>query len=641
MSNEFKLGIAVDIAAVRGAEKVAQTVNKQIEQATKTGSGIQAATKNVQGLDRQLQNMSRSLGGIGKLLNLGSFNQLGSQLKGMGQGAEELGGQLAQSGLLGGGKAAGGAAAGGSAAVALAAAAAALLAIVAVLMAIKAVIEQGIQSSAFAQGTIAAYQRTTNLILRPIGDVIGGVFYSLIRILMPLVRIWLMMWMPFQKQMMEGIKQVFEATDDPMQQMAGTNRVLMTTMANFWTIAQAVVVSTLVKALVDNAVKVAQVIVVVIGGGIVALLRALAFLISLFPGGGQGAAAVNAMADSVGTFAAELVGGLEVVNQAVQISADLYLRGLIEKMISTNAQAVELTASLSNWNTLLSGIASFFDKDFGTKVGAALDQVTTDADSLRASLAGLDFSQIDFTKLETAFGDMLGRMQKAVEGAAPTTSIVESIGGLAKPEKTSKDFFDFTEPYYPSEAMSAEDFMKSSQVSFENLKLEPLENAKLSIQSTVDLINSGFQAVQFDTGTMVGLTSQKWKGELMQPMQTTMGATATYIKGKVDEISKLLSQAKKDAAKISSMASDSKSSKKVSDAIISPGGGVITTDPADYLIATKTPGALFSGGSRGKGVQIDQINITVQGQPSTKELVREIGKQLQSELRSRLSYGVG
>lgn len=34
----------------------------------------------------------------------------------------------------------------------------------------------------------------------------------------------------------------------------------------------------------------------------------------------------------------------------------------------------------------------------------------------------------------------------------------------------------------------------------------------------------------------------------------------------------------------------------VQDAIITPGGGVIQTDPADYLIATKTPGALTGGG---------------------------------------------
>ena len=43
----------------------------------------------------------------------------------------------------------------------------------------------------------------------------------------------------------------------------------------------------------------------------------------------------------------------------------------------------------------------------------------------------------------------------------------------------------------------------------------------------------------------------------------------------------------------------------VNDAIISPNGNIITTDPKDYLIATKTPGDLVGGGGGGVNVVIN------------------------------------
>lgn len=67
--------------------------------------------------------------------------------------------------------------------------------------------------------------------------------------------------------------------------------------------------------------------------------------------------------------------------------------------------------------------------------------------------------------------------------------------------------------------------------------------------------------------------------------------------------------------------------KKVNDAIITPGGKVIETDPNDYLIATKTPGDLGNGGG---------LNLYIYGDIYGAE-ARDISKALYNELRKKIS----
>ena len=71
------------------------------------------------------------------------------------------------------------------------------------------------------------------------------------------------------------------------------------------------------------------------------------------------------------------------------------------------------------------------------------------------------------------------------------------------------------------------------------------------------------------------------------------------------------------------------SSRSVNDAIITPSGQVIQTNPQDYLIATKNPGALGGGGSN--------ITVNIQGN-ADRNVVDEIVRRIQQELRLRGSY---
>jgi len=51
--------------------------------------------------------------------------------------------------------------------------------------------------------------------------------------------------------------------------------------------------------------------------------------------------------------------------------------------------------------------------------------------------------------------------------------------------------------------------------------------------------------------------------------------------------------------------SSSSGSKNVGDAIITPGGNIVETDPKDFLIATKTPGALVGAGTGGGNIVVN------------------------------------
>ena len=73
---------------------------------------------------------------------------------------------------------------------------------------------------------------------------------------------------------------------------------------------------------------------------------------------------------------------------------------------------------------------------------------------------------------------------------------------------------------------------------------------------------------------------------------------------------------------------------KVNDAIITPGGQVIQTDVADYLFATKNPGAI--GGAAGGGA--GAINIYIQGgnylnQGGAQQIAEALATQIRQQLK--------
>jgi len=107
---------------------------------------------------------------------------------------------------------------------------------------------------------------------------------------------------------------------------------------------------------------------------------------------------------------------------------------------------------------------------------------------------------------------------------------------------------------------------------------------------------------------------------------------ASYMRSAIDGLVSLIRSEVAAAKEAAESSADT-----ANDFILAPGGRLIKTNPADYLFGTTDPNGMRGGTVNNFG----GITIHVSGQSDTRELVREISKELQSELRARINYGSG
>ena len=117
------------------------------------------------------------------------------------------------------------------------------------------------------------------------------------------------------------------------------------------------------------------------------------------------------------------------------------------------------------------------------------------------------------------------------------------------------------------------------------------------------------------------------------------------------DLADLLKQAREDAIyyentvrhKKAISANDALTAKSVHDAIITPQGDVVTTDPKDYLIATKTPKSLIGGGAptinfnvidKSTGIKVTQQRSTYNESTNTIEFEAIIESKVQEVIAS-------
>jgi len=128
---------------------------------------------------------------------------------------------------------------------------------------------------------------------------------------------------------------------------------------------------------------------------------------------------------------------------------------------------------------------------------------------------------------------------------------------------------------------------------------------------------------------------------------TSSQSEADKLQTIADQLSSLIDQARSDAlyyqTTLKSKSADyANSTVSVNDAIIAPGGKVITTDPDDYLIATKTPGSLGNSGDTkvyftvvnnvGSDVEVSKEEKT--NSDGTKEIVAIVRKITRNDIAS-------
>lgn len=273
-------------------------------------------------------------------------------------------------------------------------------------------IQKVLNASLFYQKSMDALIKLISIGIRFIGDIIGGIVYTVFKLLLPIVKVLNQLWAPLQKQMLQGLKNVYKSTSDPIQRLIGATEVIGSTAADFFGILNNSISVTIVKALVDVSTKIAQILIVVIGGSLIAIIKILTWLaVLLATPFGKGQATQDfgdQLASSIGTGIAAYVGLLEVVDKTTQIAADQYLSSFIEKLVNVNGQVANNAGQLNDWGTTLQSVANIFDTGFGTKIKTVIDAVDQAASDAAVLVAA---KKIDIT---TAFQGILGAMVDAL-----------------------------------------------------------------------------------------------------------------------------------------------------------------------------------------------------------------------------------
>lgn len=277
--------------------------------------------------------------------------------------------------------------------------------------------------------------------VRFLGDIIGGYILYVFKALLPVVKVLNALFKPFYTNMLKGLAQIYKSTDDPLQRILQSTLLMGQTLGALFSILFEGVVAMLLKAIVDKLIKIAQVLVVTLGGLLILLIRVLtlglATLIKAFPGGEGPAKAIsdvgNQIADNAGTSLALLVGTLEVLNDTAQMAIDQGLQNYIDSTLNAQDAVINATSATDAWGVTLSAIATAFDPNFGQKIQVVMKAVSdaaeiakklvstdsiTISDAFTAMLGAMtDSLGIKVPILEDSWQKMLDRFQKMVDDA--------------------------------------------------------------------------------------------------------------------------------------------------------------------------------------------------------------------------------
>jgi hypothetical protein len=112
------------------------------------------------------------------------------------------------------------------------------------LLVTTSVIVTILKSSLLLQKTLAALAQMATFMLKPIGDVIGGIFYTFLKLVTPFFRMMMLMWRPFYQRMMQG---VVESMKSGGGGIAGATGVIFKEFGSFLFVMLEKVVAEIVK----------------------------------------------------------------------------------------------------------------------------------------------------------------------------------------------------------------------------------------------------------------------------------------------------------------------------------------------------------------------------------------------------------
>lgn len=485
-----------------------------------------------------------------------------------------------------------------------------------------------ILSNRFVTKQIETLMKVLDILLRPVSFVIGIMLRGLIMIMLPFIRLMNQIFRPIRRSMMEAFKEVMkDQTLNPAQKMLKVLGVGVSTLNTFGSLLMTGVVSNIVKALIDIGIKLAQVITVVIGSGFVLTIKAIFYVAKLIGRlidkmtfgatnvEGEVAAQEQMVLAPVIDTIVNMVTSLEILNQTLQVAVDMGVTAFQEAIMkSLDAQLQAITAT-STWGEMLGGIAGIIDKDLGTAIQTGIEKATewglklSEVIALQPDLTGkLDIFKtsikglIDEIILGRGIPDALSKeitrlTKQAIKDAEAIKRALAKVKGGVSTGSQPKTPSTGVTPY--AEYSDAREFTKQLSVS---TFPKPAEPAKT--QSTFDKNVSSLQTgIQNAFASGVKLYSSI-VGPLFTGASKALGYTPAGTYG---------------------------------DMVMTPGGQVIRTDPADYIFATKTPEKMAQGGGGDT-----TINLVVNAPSGNYEvLAKEIQNILRKEMKARSNTYTG
>ena len=177
---------------------------------------------------------------------------------------------------------------------------------------------------------------------------------------------------------------------------------------------------------------------------------------------------------------------------------------------------------------------------------------------------------------------------------------------------------------------------------FDNIITPVIDFFKKIYDSIPEYVEKAKQFIRIYVSDPIKGLFEWLKKEVDKVYDTVSDWVTTYISNPIKSVLKWISD--KISSIIGSSSSSKSSKKSVNDAIIAPGGKIITTSPQDYLIATKNPSELVNSNNNTSPIIHNMnINLSVQELNSDADLNRladKISQVMQRKLSYRTSGGI-
>jgi len=485
----------------------------------------------------------------------------------------------------------------------------------------------------FFLGSMKALLKIISLILKPIGDIFGGVFLTLIRTLLPVAKLLNLMMRPFLKNMMTGIGNAFKSGGGVQEAFS----VVMVEGAKMIAVLLSEVLLQVMKISMFPIELMTKLMLLALGG--VAIL--LSGIYDAITGGTSALDAKVFFANILG-FASLEFGAMEAGTTAVIRSFQQYLMDSSSVTTANNNLAI----SLSFVDELVKKAAYSLDYEFGVMVESALYIATAGKNAMISAANDMDLSlgakmviiSGQFSAAYTSIQNASNLLKATIIGKGSleealtqikTLTITELIPALEAFEQEMKDLRDIahgggvaapTTPGLPGNV--------GVTTSGTPMGMPPSAGIGGGYTGTVTPVG-GLKAIAPALKEIKPYMIDPAADRVIETIVQNVGTTDANRIAKITQLNDAIMDVPESYASQWLKRNGYQAGGNI------PSTGMYMMHKGEEVI----PASRRTGGGGG-GVSIGAINV-YSNSSNTRDLVRDIGRELQYELRRVLPYGQG